>query len=197
MPGATPNRGYPFPFYVEPTMDYPAASLALATAVDTDLSALESYIDGAYDRPSARIFSSVAQSIPTSTTTAVSWLGGTTDYDNDSMSNLIAGGGLNLTDRGVYELSACITIVAPGSGAVFGLSLAIVSSAGFIPTPVTVSLRAHPTRDTWLAASALHYHTGVGTDSISLQIWHNQGAARSSTFRQLTATKLSNTTGGS
>jgi hypothetical protein len=197
MPDVTPNRGYPFPLYVEPTMDFPTASEDLAVAVDADMSVLEPFILNAYDRPSARIFSSVAQSIPNNAATAVSWLGGTTDYDNGAMSNLIAGGGLNLTERGVYELSACITIVAPAAGGTFGLQLAFVSTGGFITTPAAVTVRAHPTQDTWLALSALHYHTGVGTDAVSLQIWHNQGAPRSSTFRQMTATKTSNTVGGS
>lgn len=197
MPDVTPNRGYPFPLYVEPDMDFPTASEDLAVAVDSDMSVLEPFILNAYDRPSARVFSSVAQSIPNNAATAVSWLGGTTDYDNDAMSNLVAGGGLNLTERGVYELSACITIVAPGSGSTFGLQLEFVSTGGFISTPSAVTVRAHPTQDTWLAVSALHYYPGGGTDAISLRIWHNQGAARSSTFRQMTATKTTNTVGGS
>lgn len=197
MPANTPNRNYPYPLYTELTMDFPTASQSLATAVDSDLSVLEPFILNAYDRPSARIFSNVAQSIPNNAFTAVSWLGGTADYDNDGMANLIAGGGLNITERGVYELSACITIVAPGAGATFGLQLEFTSTGGFITTPSAVTVRAHPTQDTWLAVSALHYYPGGGTDSIGLRIWHNQGAARSSTFRQMTATKTSNTIGGS
>ena len=198
MPQNTPNRGYPYPVYADTPMDFPTAIQNLATDIDTDVSALETHILGAYDRPSARIFTSTAQAITTSVTTTVSWAAATTDYDNDTMATLTAAGGLTLRDRGVYHVSGMIQLVAAGSGSTnYGISLTLVSVAGFIANPARVSIRGHQTQDTSLAVSGLHYFTGVGTDLISMQVWHNQGATRNITFRQMTATKVSNTIGGS
>lgn len=197
MPQNTPERGYPYPLYQDP-MDFPAQIQALATDMDTDIADLNQFIDGAYNRPSARIYGSAAQAIATSTTTTVSWAGAGIDYDNDGMPTLTSTGGLTLTDRGIYQVSGYITLTAAGSGATnYGISLSLVSSAGFITNPGRVSLRGHQTQDTWLSVAGLHYYAGGAGDLISLQVWHNQGTSRNITFRQMTATKVSNTLGGS
>jgi len=197
MPSATPNRGYPYPLYQAATKDFPAASSALATAVDSDVGALQSYIEGAYRRPSARIATAAGQSIPASTTTAITWVGGTTDYAYGITPNLVAGGGLTLTQAGIYLISAYVTLTAPGSGLTFGMSLYLNSSKTAIPSVSRVSVRAHPTQDTWLSVSGLHYNDGVGNDNISLTVWQNSAGARTMGFKQMSATKLSTTVGGS
>lgn len=197
MPQNTPLRGYPYPLYTEPTKDFPAEIQAFATDVDTDVADLNQFIDGAYDRPSVRISATVAQSIPTSVTTTVSWASGTANYDNGvpPMANLTAGGGLTLTQRGMYEISAYVNFVAPGSGTA-RMSLALNSTAGFITTPAIVSMRGNAIDDTWIAVTGLHYLTGAVTDNITLLVWHNQGAALGIGARSLVAVKTSNTIGG-
>ena len=197
MPQNTPNRGYTYPLYTEPTMDFPAQIQDLATDIDTDVTNLQTYTEGAYDRPSARIFTNAGQTVTASTNTLVNWTGATTDYAAGITPNLVVGGGLTLTERGVYQLSASVSLVAPGAGLVFGIRLAILSSAGFIPVPVTVSVRGIALTDTWINVTCLHYHTGVGSDNLSLEVWQNSAGSRTLGFKTMTATKTSNTIGGS
>lgn len=193
MPQNTPNRGYTYPLYTEPTMNFPGAIQELATDINNDMNAVQAAITGARNRPSAMIFNNLVQSIPNNTATNVSWVGSSTNYDNDTMATTT---GLTLTDRGVYMLSASVFMAAPGAGGVFGASITIASSAGFIPQPVRMSSRASATQPQWLSASALHYVTGLVADSITVQVWHNQGAALGIQYRTLMATKVSNTIGG-
>ena len=45
MPQNT-SRGYPYPLYADTPKDFPASIQALATAIDTDVAALEAFIAG-------------------------------------------------------------------------------------------------------------------------------------------------------
>lgn len=192
MPQNTPNRGYPYPLYNEPTMDFPASIQALAVDIDADVGALDTYITDAYDQPSARIVGAGTLSpVAHNTVAIVPWTFGTVAYDNDAMATMTATGGLTLTDPGVYQVSAYINLVAPGSGSTFYIRVAFTSSAGFIGTPASMSLRGHPTQDTWLSLSALHYVV-AGPDLIQTTIWHDQGTTlqMAAGGRQMTATRI-------
>lgn len=197
MPQNTPNRGYTYPLYTEPTKDFPAEIQELATDIDTDVTLLQSFITGAFNRRAVRISSAAGQVIPTGVTTTVSWLGGGADYDNGTppMANLTATGGLALYERGVYEISAYVGFVAPGSGTA-RMSVEFASSAGFISMPAMVSTRGDSRDNTWVALTALHYLTGTVTDNITLRVWHNQGANLTIGNRSMVAVKTSNTFGG-
>jgi hypothetical protein len=193
MPQNTPNRGYTYPLYDEPTMDFPAAIEELATDINDDVELLEEFIGDAYDRASVRIFgSSAAQSIPEAVQTTISWSGGGVSYDNAGMANLTPTGGLTLTQPGVYLISGYVFISAPGSGSNFGLRLALNSDAGVIPVPGNVTLRGHPTQDTWMSVMGLHQVLTGATDNITLSLWHNRPGTLSipAPSRQMTATKI-------
>lgn len=198
MPQNTP-RGYTYPLYNEPTKDFPAEIQELATDIDTDMTLLQNFITGAYQRRAVRIGGTGTQAIPTGVTTTVSWLGGGVDYDNGTppMANLTATGGVSLYERGVYELSAWVNFLAPGGATTPRISLEFASTAGFIATPSIVSLRGDITDDTWFSITALHYLTGAVTDNVSLRVWHNLGANLTISSRNMVATKTSNTVGGS
>lgn len=194
MPANT-ARGYTYPLYTD-TQNFPAQIQDLATDIDTDVTFVESNIAGARERPSARmIVGNFIQNVPTSTLTTVSFVPGTVPYDNDSMA-VPALSRLELTDRGVYLITARVTVNAAG-GSVYGLSMALLSSLLLTPTISRTSRRAHPTQDTGLNLTSLHFHNGVGTDLITLQLLHDAGSNRAFTFRNMCATKISNTIGGS
>lgn len=197
MPNTTPNRGYPYPLYSDPSKDFPAASAALADALDTDVTDLEAYTEDAYQRPSARVISGVSQSIATSTTTTVSFAGGATDYGNGITPDLTATGGLTLTEAGVYLVAGYVLFPAPATGGIFSVSLSLASSKATIPMISRTSMYAIAAQETWVSVSGLHFNDGVGSDSIRMEVWQNAGASRNITFRQITATKTSATIGGS
>lgn len=193
MPANTPNRGYTYPLYTEPTMDFPGAIQELAEDINDDVSLLEVVVDSAYNRPSMRVFNNLTQNIPNSALTNLSWAGSGTDYDNEGIFNSLVG--FELTEQGIYLLEAMVQVTAPGAGTTFGTSLTMVSTGGVALNPTRVSLRAHPTQDTWLQAATLHYATGIAPDQVSIQFWHNQGAAVAIPFRTISATKISNVAG--
>jgi hypothetical protein len=194
MPQNT-SRGYPYPLYTDTPKDFPQAIEDLATAIDADVAALEAFVAGARDRPSMQASSNIAQNIPNNTVTAVSWAGGAAAYDNTLIFNPLVG--MTLTERGVYLLSASVTLNQVSSGSPFTATLTMNSTAGFIANPASISARADPDNPTWLNVSTLHYVTGLVTDNVSVSVWHNQGATRVAGYRTLTATKISNTLGGS
>lgn len=194
MPQNT-SRGYPYPLYTDAPKNFPQAIQDLATAIDTDMTALTAFISGARARPSMQITQNTAQNITNNTVTALTWAGATVNYDNAGLHTLPSG--LTLTQRGVYLLSCSVTLNAVGSGSTFATSLAMGSSAGFIPLPVQNTTRADPDNATWLSVSTLHYVTGAVPDVITMSVWHNQGATRVAGYKTLTATKISNTLGGS
>lgn len=194
MPQNT-SRGYPYPLYTDTPKNFPAAIQSLATAIDTDVAALQTFVAGARDRPSMMITQSATQSIPNNVTTALTWAASPVRYDNAGMFTPPAG--MTLTQRGVYLLSCSVTLNQVGSGATFAVSLSMNSSAGFIPLPVQNTIRANPNNPTWINVSTLHYVTGAVSDVITMSLWHNQGAAQITGLKTLTATKISNTLGGS
>lgn len=193
MPANTPNRGYTYPLYSEPTMDFPAAIQELAEDIDTDVALLETVIDSASNRPSMRVFNNLTQNIPNSVLTNLSWAGSGTDYDSGPLFNPLVG--FELSEQGIYLLEVMVEVTAPGAGTVFGTSLTMVSTGGVATNPTRISLRAHPTQDTWLQAATLHYVTGAAPDQISIQFWHNQGGSVAIPFRTISATKISNVAG--
>lgn len=194
MPQNT-SRGYPYPLYTDAPKDFPAAIQALATAIDTDVADLENFVSGARDRPSMMITQSATQNIPNNTVTALTWAASPVRYDNSGMFTPPAG--MTLTERGVYLLSCFVTLNQVGSGSPFASMLTMNSSAGFINVPASITVRADPDNPTWLNVSALHYVTGLVADSVTVSLWHNQGAAQVTGLKTLTATKISNTLGGS
>lgn len=194
MPQNT-SRGYPYPLYTDIPKDFPASIQALATAIDSDVTALQSFVAGARDRPAMMITQSATQNIPNNAVTPLTWAASPVRYDNSGM--FTPPTGATITQRGVYLLSCSVTVNAVGSGTTFGVMLALNSSAGFIPVPVQKTLRANPSHPTWINVTALHYVTGAVPDVITASLWHNQGATRVTALKTLTIVKTSNTLGGS
>jgi hypothetical protein len=194
MPQNT-SRGYPYPIYTDFPKNFPASIQALATAIDSDVTALQSFVAGARDRPCMMITQSTAQNIPNNTTTAITWAASPIRYDNTGIFTPPAG--MTLTQRGIYLLSCSVTLNQVGSGGVFSVSLSMASSAGIIPLPVQNTIRADPDNPTWANVSVLHYVTGAVPDVITMSLWHNQGATQVTGLKTLTAAKISNTLGGS
>ncbi len=191
MPANTPNRSYTYPLYSDP-MDFPAQIQDLATDIDTDVTALTAQIAAAQERPSVRVTSGTSQNITTGVATNLIFT--TTDYDNDTMTDFTSGVVLN--DRGVYWITGRATFNAFGSGGTFYISTAINSSAGFIPVSSRTTMRGHATQPSWISISSLHYTTGGAPDHITLQVLQDSGNTLVCTFKNLCATKISNTIGG-
>ena len=198
MADTTTPRGYPYPTYTDTPMDFPQAIEDLTLAIDTDVTLVEGRITDAFDRPSVRMTTGTAQSIAGGVSTAATFGGGAVPYDNGTppLANTAANR-LELTEQGVYFLSARVLMIALGSGFNYGLRVSIFSSAGLIPVPVTVTRAAHSTQDTAVNLSGLHYKAAGGTDFITLNVQTNASAARTLSFRNLCATKISNIVGGS
>ena len=196
MGNTTPDRGYEYPLYQDPTMDFPAAIETLAEDIDADVTALENFIEGAYQRPSIRINTAAGQSVPASTVTPVNWTGGGTDYAYDITPRFVASGGIALNSPGVYLISAYVTMTAPGSGGTFNCSLSLTSSKALTPLVVRSSIRAHATQDTWMTVSGLTYNDAVGVNNIGMEFWQTSGSARTIGFKQMSAVKVSNLAGG-
>lgn len=196
MGNATPNRGYNYPLYPD-AMDFPAAIQELAQDINADVGALQNYIQGAYQRPSARVTQTVAQPIPANTMTPMTFVGAGTNYANGITPRLTAGGGLTLTQQGVYLVTAYINFAAPGAASTFGLQLSIHSNKSYVPNIARVTVRAHTTQATWLNATGMHYNDGVGNDELRLEVWQNSATTRSIASLQMSATKISNVIGGS
>lgn len=194
MPQNT-SRGYPYPLYTDTPTDFPSAIEDLATAIDADVTSLDGFISGARNRPSLMITQAATQNIPNNTATALTWAASPIRYDNAGMFTPPAG--MTLTQRGVYLLSCSVTLNQVGSGSPFASMLIMNSSAGFIPNPASITVRADPDNPTWLNLSTLHYVTGLVADLITVSLWHNQGATQVTGLKTLTATKISNTLGGS
>lgn len=196
MADTTIPRGYPYPTYVDVPKDFPQGIEDLATAIDTDMTLVAGRITAARNRPSVRMVSGVNQSIAPNTSTAATFGGGFVPYDNTGMANLAANR-LELTESGIYLLTARIVMIALGSGFDYGLRCSILSSAGLIPIPATVTRAASATQEAAISVSALHYKAPAGTDFITLNVQTNASAARTLSFRNICATKISNLAGGS
>jgi len=197
MPNTTPNRGYEYPLYQAPTMNFPAQIQTLAEDMSTDVGDLESAIAGAYQRPSAHVYTLTAQSVSASATTAMSFAGGFTDYANGITPNLAASGGVTLTQQGVYLVTGYISLTAPGSGSTFTVQLSLNSNKGYIPTLARVTVRGGATMDSWVSVTSLHYNDGVGNDNIRMDLWQNSAGARTISSKHMSAIKVSNNAGGS
>lgn len=196
MPDTTIPRGYPYPVYTDTPMDFPDAIQDLALAIDADVTTVANRIPAALNRPCVRMISSVTQPITGGVSTAATFAGGAVIYDNDTMANLAANR-LELTDQGIYFLTARITMTAGGSGSPYGLRASILSSGGIVATPVSVTRRAHETQDAAISLSCLHYKAVAGTDFITLNVQTTAPSTRNLTFRNLCAAKISNLIGGS
>lgn len=196
MPDTTVPRGYPYPVYDDAPMNFPAAIQGLATAVDTDMTLNETRIEDAFDRPSVRMTASANQNVVNNIATTASFAGGLLPYNNGGMGDL-ANNRLVITQPGVYWVSGRITLTAPGVGALYNLRIALLSSAGLIPTVAITSRTASSVQETALSVSGLHYKAPGGSDFITLQVLHNALALRGMTFRNICATKISNVAGGS
>lgn len=191
MPANTP-RGYTYPLFTDPMQPAPQIQ-DLAQDIDADLTAFEARHAAALDRPSARLTGFANQNVPTNTPTNM--LLSASDYDNDFM--YLPPNTLRLTDTGVYWVTGRVTLEAFGAGAAFGITAALLSSAGFIPTMTRTSQRGLGTRPTWISISTLHYHTGIGNDDITLNVTQHSGNTLIATFRNICATKISALVGGS
>lgn len=196
MPGSTVPRGYPYQKYTDFPMDFPAAIQALAQSIDADVTTVADRIPAARQRPSVRMTASATQAIAANTSTAVVFTGGAAIYDNTGMANPGANR-LQITEPGIYWLTARVVVTALGSGAAYGLRVSILSSGGIVATPATVTRYAHPIQDAAVSVSGLHIKTGGGTDFITLNVQTNASSSRNLTFRNLCATKISNVMGGS
>ncbi len=188
---ANTSRGYTYPLYTDPMQPAPQIQ-DLATDIDTDVTALENRLAAARQRPSARIISNTNQNITTGVAALLTFT--SSDYDNDSM--FLPPNSLRLTDSGVYLVTGRLTLNAFGAGANFGITVALLSSAGFIPTMSRMSMRGSGTQPSWISISSLHYHSGVGNDDITMQVLQQSGNTLVASFRNLCATKISNLIGG-
>lgn len=196
MPDTTVPRGYPYPVYDDAPMNFPAAIQSLATAIDADMTLNENRILAAYDQPSVRMTASANQNVVNNIATTATFAGGSLAYNNAGMGDL-AGNRMVLTQQGVYLITGRITLTALGVGPLYNLRIALLSSAGLIPTPAITSRSASSVQETALSVSGLHYKAAGGSDFITMQVLHNAPALRGMTFRSMCATKISNVTGGS
>lgn len=196
MPDTTIPRGYPYPIYTDPAMDFPDAIQDLATAIDTDVGAAVTRLAAARQRPSVRMTSVAAQSVASNTSTLAGFTTGGVSYDNAGMANLAASR-LEPTEQGVYFLAARVVFAAPGSGSPYNVRVSILSSAVITPIPVSITRLATPLQDVAISVATLFYHAGGGGDFITLNVEHTHPSARSMTSRHLVMSKISNITGGS
>lgn len=197
MPDTTVPRGYPYPIYTDPTMDFPQAIQDLATNIDGDMTVVSGRIAGAGNRPSVRMTSGVTQAVASGVSTNLTFAGGGVAYDNHGMANLAANR-LELGQSGVYFITGRIVMTAGGSGTgAPAIRVSILSSGGVIPVVTTTTRLLSATQDGMISVSGLHYKGPVGTDFITLQVQTIASGPRNFTFRNLCAAKISNLPGGS
>jgi hypothetical protein len=190
MPADTP-LGITYPLYPDP-MD-PAANIAeIATDTDTVVEQLETRIAGTATRPVGRLGGIANQVLAPNV--GVSPLLPTGEFSTPMEDP--ANNRLQLTEQGIYLLTASVFYTGNGNATPYGVLLSLNSTAGFITTPVVESLPASQNRGTFINVSAMHYHTGVGTDSITAIVRHNSAANVTITFRNMTACKVGNQIGG-
>lgn len=189
MPANTP-LGITYPLYTD-SID-PAVQIAeIATDTDGIVQTLVNRIAAVATRPIGRVGAIANQVIVTNTLTTLLLTGGEFSTPMEDPAN----NRLNLTESGVYIITAAVLCAGNAAALPYSMLLQINSDAGFSAVPAAVSLPLHNTRGTWVNVSAVHFHTGVGTDHITLSVRHNSAASVTVMNRNLTACKVSNDTG--
>ena len=112
MTQTTPNRSYSYPDYLD-LAAFPNQEQTFAQQVDLDVEALENAIIAGKNQPTARLFNSVAQSIPTATNTNVTW--DTEQYDNAAFFPG-AGATITIASSGCYLVSYRGTFATSDAG---------------------------------------------------------------------------------
>lgn len=108
----TPNRGYTYPDYAD-LAAFPNQEQTFAQQVDLDIEALENAIIAGKNQPSLRVMNSVAQSIPNTTDTPITF--NTEQYDNAGM---FPGSGttVTFTSSGAYIMAFRGTFATSDAG---------------------------------------------------------------------------------
>jgi hypothetical protein len=190
MPGATPNRGYPFPLYTDP-QDFPQNIEDLANAIDADVQALDDAIQAAYNRDSVMVSGPVGgtQAIPTGAAGATVTYS-TEEYDNAGMANLgVTNDRITYQQAGFYLVTAHVTFAA-GPNTTFGIFAALTSTGTLVAQPAVMSRNGHNTRPTNLTVTGVEFANSAG-DTTRLVVGHNAGVNVNVTRCSLTATLLS------
>lgn len=189
MPADTP-LGITYPLYTDP-MD-PAVNIAeIATDTDTLVQQLDDRLTATATRPVGRLTGITNQVlVPNTGVSPLFPVGEFSTPMEDPANNR-----LQLTEQGIYVLTASVFFTGNGNATPYGVFLSLNSSAGFISTPVIQSLPAAQSRGTFITVSAMHYVTGLVTDSITAIVRHNSAANVTITVRCLTACKTGNQLG--
>lgn len=189
MPANTP-LGITYPLYGDP-MD-PAGALAeIATDSDTVVQQLMDRVDATANRPVGKVGAIANQVlVPNSGVSPLLSSGEFSTPMEDPANNR-----LQLTERGIYVLTAAVLFTSNGNATPYSVFLSIVSTGGFIGTPVIESIPAAQSRGTWITVSAAHFVTGSVTDNVSCVVRHNSAANVTIQNRHLAAAKTGNSLG--
>lgn len=182
----TPLRNYPYPDYTD-TQNFPADLQALALAVDADVDTLYDEIDAALDYPSVRVHRTIAQAVAQNVNVTMTY--NVEVYDNDNMFN----GGVSTTNiivntPGVYLIAGSANLAPSGAGG-GAAALICMSSGALLTNPFGVSRALDNDKDTSLSYTTLHYVPTV-PETLTQFIRHNHGAGLSSTFAQMSVTRI-------
>ncbi|MEU1494282.1 hypothetical protein ABZ456_29020 [Streptomyces sp. NPDC005776] len=190
MPADTP-LGITYPLFTDP-MD-PAPQIAeIATDTDTLVQQLDDRLAATAQRPTGRLEGITNQVlVPNAGVSPLLPVGAFSTPMEDPANNR-----LQLTEQGVYLLTASVFYTGNGNATPYGVFVSINSSGGFISSPVVQSLPASQSRGTYITLSAMHYVTGTVTDNITCIVRHNSAANVTITNRCLTACKTGNYLGG-
>lgn len=182
--------GITYPLYTD-LMD-PAVNIAeIATDTDTIVEQLDTRLAATATRPVGRLGGITGQVlVPNTGVSPLLPVGEFSTSMEDPANNR-----LQLTEQGIYVLTASVFFTGNGNATPYGVFLSVNSSAGFISTPVVQSLPAAQNRGTFITVSAMHYVTGAVTDNITCIVRHNSAANVTITNRCLTACKSGNQLG--
>ena len=179
-------RNYPYPDYGDP-QNFPSDMQALALAVDTDVAAISAEIEEALDYSSVRVHRTIAQAVAQNVNVTMTY--NVEVYDNDAMFN----GGVSNTNiivntPGVYLIAGSANLAPSGAGG-GAAALICMSTGALLTNPFGVSRALDDDKDTSLSYTTLHY-VPTAPETLTQFIRHNHGAGLSSTFAQMSVTRI-------
>lgn len=186
MPANTP-RGYTYPLYTDPA-NFPAQIQDFAQDVDTDVQAQVALINGALNRPSARVTETANQAITQNTFTFVTF--SVEEYDNAAMANLgVNNDRITFTSSGLYLVSTSVIFAPNGHATIGGRGVQLYSSVAGPPNVANSSTRGSQTNHSDVNVTYAHYVAAAG-EFMRVRVYQNSGAALNINARTLSATKV-------
>lgn len=187
MPGLTPLRGYPYPFYGEPA-DFPMQAVAFAMDVDGDVDALVTAQSAALNAASARVTASAALAIVPSVSTVLTFA--VEAYDNAAMSNLgVNNDRLTFTQLGVYLIHAECVWAGNGDATVGGRRLFLNAS---VEGNVAFDTRRGAASQIQESSITYLYKATVINSFIRASVVHTSASNVNVGVRSFSATRVSN-----